>query len=104
MKHVTKHDLTPEMIKKVAVQAAERYTQKFEKYDAHVDWSSDTHANIRFKVKGVRATATIDLEPGQVETEMEVSLLLRPFKKIALAKIDELFQKWIDKAHKGELD
>jgi hypothetical protein len=103
MKHVIKHDLTPEMAKKVAVQAAERYTAKFAKYDACVDWCSDTQATITFKVKGVKAAASIDLQPGQIEADMDVPLLLRPFKKMALNAVEDTFQKWIDRANRGEL-
>lgn len=103
MKHVIKHDLSPEMAKKVAVQAAERYTAKFAKYDARVDWANETQATITFKVKGVNAAASIDLQPGQIEADMSVPLLLRPFKKLALNAVDETFQKWIDRANKGEL-
>ena len=104
MKHLIQHELPPEMIKKVAVQAAERYTQKLEKYNAKVDWTSDTHASITFQVKGIRAMATLDLQPGQVEADMNVPLLLRPFKKLAISKIDETFQQWIEKARSAKLD
>ena len=55
-------------------------------------------------MKGIRAAASIELHPGQIEAQMDVPLLLRPFSKMALSVVDETFQKWIDKAHNGELD
>ena len=104
MKHIIKHDLSPEMAKKVADKAAERYTAKFAKYDAKMNWVNDSTASVSFRVKGIAAAATIELKPGQIEADMDVPLLLRPFKKLALSVVDETFQKWIDKAHNGELD
>ena len=104
MKHIIKHDLSPELAKKAATKAAERYTAKFEKYNARTDWHSDTHAEISFRVKGLDVAATMDLEPEQVALDMEVPFILRPFKKKALGVVEEVIQKWIDKARNGELD
>ena len=104
MKHIIKHDLSPEMAKKVANKAAERYTARFAKYDAKMNWVDENTASVSFRVKGINAAATIELQPGQIEADMDVPLLLRPFKKLALSVVDETFQKWIDKAQNGELD
>ena len=104
MKHVIKHDLDFELAKKAAVKAAERYTAKFAKYDAKTEWTSDTHADISFKVKGLDLSASMDLEPNQMSVDMEVPFLLRPFKRKALSVVEEVIQKWINKAKNGELD
>lgn len=104
MKHVVKHDLSPELAKKAAEAAIERYTTKWQKYDAKAEWRSESHAEISFKVKGVSAKATVDMEPNQLVIDMQVPLVLRPFKNKALSVIEEVIQKWIDKAKNGELD
>ena len=104
MQHIIKHDLSPELAKKAANQAAEYYTKKWEKYDAKTTWTSDTHAEITFHVKGVGVAATVDMLPGEAIIDMtQVPLLLRPFKNMALDVIQKTMEKWIDKAKSGEL-
>ena len=105
MQHIIKHDLSPELAKKAADKAAEHYTQKWAKYDARTTWTSDTHAEITFHVKGVSVAATVDMQPGQVVIDMnKVPLLLRPFKNMALDVVQKTMEKWIAKAENGELD
>jgi hypothetical protein len=104
MQHIIKHELTPELAKKAADKAAEHYTAKWEKYDAKATWLTDNHAEITFRVKGVKVAATIDMQPEQVVVDMQkVPLLLRPFKKMALDVVQKMMEKWIAKAKNGEL-
>ena len=105
MQHIIKHDLSPELAKKAANKAAEYYTEKWAKYDAKTTWTSDSHADITFHVKGVSVAATVDMEPGQVIIDMnKVPLLLRPFKNMALDVVHKTMEKWIVRAKNGELD
>jgi hypothetical protein len=105
MQHIIKHDLSPELAKKAAEQAADYYTKKWEKYDAKAVWMSDTHAEITFNVKGVSVVATLDMQPGQAVVDMKkVPILLRPFKNKALDAVEKTLEKWIAKAKAGELD
>ncbi len=105
MQHIIKHDLSPELAKKAAEKAAEYYTEKWAKYDAKTTWTSDSHADITFHVKGVSVAATVDMEPGQVIIDMKkVPLLLRPFKNMALDVVHKTMEKWIVRAKNGELD
>src|SRR5690349_1724596 len=98
MKHCVKHNLSLDVAKKAIDKATERYTEKFKKYDAKAEWTSDRHMDITFHVKGLNLKATLDVEPKQAVIDMEVPLLLRPFKGKALSVIDEVVQKWIAKA------
>ncbi len=105
MQHIIEHDLSPELAKKAADKAAEYYTQKWAKYDAKTTWTSDTHAEITFHVKGVSVAATVDMEPGRAVIDMKkVPLLLRPFKNMALDVVHKTMEKWITAARNGELD
>ena len=104
MQHIIKHDLSPELAKKAADKAAEHYTKKWAKYDAKTVWTTDTHAEITFHVKGVHVAATVDLLPGEAVIDMQkVPLLLRPFKNMALDVVQKMMEKWIGKAKNGEL-
>ena len=105
MQHIIKHDLSPELAKKAANKAAAHYTEKWAKYDAKTTWTSDTHAEITFHVKGVSVVATVDMQPGEAIIDMQkVPLLLRPFKNMALDVVQKTMEKWIARAKNGELD
>ena len=105
MQHIIEHDLPPELAKKAAEKAAEHYTKKWEKYDAKTTWTSDTHADITFHVKGVSVAATVDMQPGRAVIDMKkVPFLLRPFRNMALDVVQKTMEKWIAKAKAGELD
>lgn len=105
MQHIIEHDLSPELAKNAAEKAAEHYTKKWEKYDATTTWTTDTHAEITFHVKGISVAATVDMEPGRVIIDMgKVPLLLRPFKNMALDVVQRTMEKWIAKAKAGDLD
>ena len=105
MQHIIEHDLSPELAKRAAEEASAHYSKKWQKYNAKATWTSDTHANIDFRVKGIHVAATIDLQPGRVVIDMkDVPLLLRPFKNMALEVVQSTMQKWITKAKNGELD
>ena len=104
MKHVIKHDLSPELARKAIGKAAEHYTEKFEKYDAKLQWANDDAAEITFRAKGMNVAARLDILPGQVAVQMDVPLVLRPFKSKALSVVDEVIRKWVGKAQRGELD
>ena len=104
MKHIIKYDISPELARKAATKAAERYTEKFSDYDVKTVWNTENNAVISFRVKGLDVSATMDLEPNQVSLDMQVPFILRPFKKKALHVVKEVIRKWIGKARNGELD
>ena len=104
MKHVVKHDLDQATAKKAAEKAWEAYSEKYAKYHPKATWTSDTHADIQFSVKGMTLKGALDLEPKGIAMDLEVPFVLRVFKKQAIDVIEREIQKWIDKAKAGELD
>ena len=103
MKHAVKHDLDASLAKQATEKAIESYTERFAKYDPRVSWSSDTTANLGFKVKGFSIQGKIELRPGAIEIDMDVPFALRLFKKQAIQVVEESIRKWIDRAKAGEL-
>lgn len=104
VKHIIKHDLTPDMARKVADRAFETYAAKFPDFSPTAKWVTPTKSEIGFQAKGIKLNGGLELEPGQVELELDVPFLLRPFKDRAIKIIDEEIREWIDRAKKGELD
>lgn len=103
MKHVMKHDLPPEQAKKVAQKAFESYEERFADYNPSLTWTSDTHANASFKAKGLELKGAFELRPGEIEFDLEVPFILRPFRSKALDVMDRELRKWTEKAKAGEI-
>ncbi len=104
MKHTIKHDLDMELAKKACVKAFEAYAEKFAKYSPTADWKSDTQADIGFDAKGVKLGGTVGLRPNEIDVEMNVPFLFRPFQSKAIDLVEGEIRKWVDKAKNGELD
>ena len=103
MKHVVKHNLDQPTAKKAAMAAWAAYSERFAKYSPSADWTTETHANVAFHVKGVTLKGTLDLEPKGIGLELNVPFLFRPFQKKAIDVIEREIRSWVEKAEAGEL-
>jgi hypothetical protein len=95
MKHAVSHDLGQEKAKQVAQAAFESYRERYAHYDPKATWVNDRRAEITFSVKGISL--------NDIEMELDVPFLLRPFKGKALSVIEEEIKRWIAKAKAGEI-
>lgn len=103
MKHVVTHSLDNATAKMAAEKAYESYSERFAEYKPTADWSSDTHCDVTFTVKGIKLKGAIDLVPGQIDMDLDVPFLFRPFKSLALDYTMKEIRQWIGKAERGEL-
>ena len=103
MKHAVLHDLGQDEARKVAEAAFNSYKARFAEYNPTVTWSNQRHADISFKVKGVKLKGGVEIKDSSYDLELNVPFLLRPFKGKALGVIEEEIKKWIKKAKAGEL-
>jgi len=103
MKHSVVHDLGRAQAKRVAESAWKSYSDRFANYSPSCTWAGDYKANIGFNVKGVKLAGSIDVNEKDIELDLDVPFLLRPFKGQALKVIEEEIRKWIGKAKTGEL-
>jgi hypothetical protein len=103
MKHAVHHDLSQELARKAADKAWQSYSERFAKYQPRAEWTSDSHADISFKAKGIALKGALDLEPGQIVLDLDVPFVLRVFRKQAVDVIDREIQKWVGKARAGEI-
>jgi hypothetical protein len=103
MKHSVVHDLGRAQAKRVAESAWNSYSARFSNYSPACTWVSDYKANIGFSVKGVKLQGSIDVNEKDIELDLDVPFLLRPFKGQALKVIEEEILKWIGKSKAGEL-
>jgi len=104
MKHVVKHNLSPELAKKATEKAWASYSERFAKYEPTSNWTSETHSDVSFTVKGVTLNGSLDLEPGGVALDLDVPFIFKPFKNKAMGVVEEEIKDWVKKAEAGELD
>jgi hypothetical protein len=103
MKHAVPHNLGQEKAKQVAQAAFASYQERYAKYAPQANWVSDQRAEITFSVKGMKLSGAMLVRPTEIEMELDVPFVLRPFKGKALGVIEEEMKKWISKAQAGEI-
>jgi len=103
MKHVVHHGLGKAKAKEVAEHALSAYKERFAKYEPHANWEGADKANITFNVKGMKLKGALLVDEQDIEMELDVPFVLRPFKGKALGVIEEEIKKWVAKAKAGEI-
>ncbi|HEY6557550.1 MAG TPA: polyhydroxyalkanoic acid system family protein [Polyangiaceae bacterium] len=103
MKHSVPHNLGQQKAKLVAEAAIRSYSERFAKYNPTATWLDEQRANISFKVKGMTLNGTLQVSANDIEMDLDVPFLLKPFKGTALGVIEEEIKKWIAKANAGQI-
>jgi hypothetical protein len=103
IEHSIKHDLDPATAKKCLEKALDAYKARFPEYSPTATWVGDNEVRIQFSAKGLTLKGGIKLKPGALEMDLDVPLLLRPLKGVALGVIEEQFRKWVGEAKAGRL-
>ena len=103
MKHVVPHGLGFDKAKKVADAAFEAYRARFPQYKPTAKWVNDRRAEITFSVKGLTLDGALEVDEKNIEMDLDVPFILKPFKGKAISVIEEEIQNWIKKAKAGEI-
>src|SRR6188474_3429013 len=104
MQHVFRHDLEPAVARRAAGSALASYEKRYARYHPEVVWESDTVVRCSFVARGFRLRATVELLPGAARVDMQVPLILRPFRVLAIARVERELRGWCERAKNGELD
>jgi len=104
MKHVFPHDLELALARRVTERALEAYVQRFPEYQPRLQWLDEQRAEVRFEALGMTLRGLFELTPDAVLMEMQVPLLLRPFRRRAVSLVESEIKAWIARAKHGELD
>lgn len=104
MQHAVDHQLDIPLARLAAEKAFTVYSVEYAQFKPTANWTTDTHCDVTFTVKMVTLEGAMDLVPGRVLMDLEVPLLFRPFKKLALGYVEKEIRIWLDKAARGELD
>ncbi len=103
MKHSVPHDLSFDLAKKAATKALESYQARFADYDPVIVWEGERRAEVSFAVKGMTLKGGFDIFDDRIDIEMDVPLLLRPFRQKALDVVEGEISKWVARARSGEI-
>lgn len=103
MKHSVPHDLPIETAKKAAAAALEAYSARFAEYNPTLSWVNEHLAEVAFKVKGVGLKGSFEIKPTSIDMDMDVPLLLRPFRQKAVDVVEGEIKQWLDKARAGQI-
>ena len=103
MKHVIKHDLDVATAKKVAERAFAEYQARFAQYDPKMRWADERRAEIAFHAMGMNVRGSMEVAPSEIDVDLDVPFLLRPFRSKALNAIEREVNRWVGKAKAGEL-
>lgn len=103
MDYSVKHDLGKDKAKQVAEAAYESYQERFAKYQPTANWVAPYSCDISFTAKGIKLKGNMSVTDNTIDMSLNVPLLLRPFKKMALGVVSEEIEKWVQKANNGEI-
>lgn len=104
MRHAFQHDLDPDLARRAAEAAFRSYAERYARFEPRVVWESDLVARCSFHAKGFHVVAHVELGPHEVRVDIDVPFLLRPFRSLALQRVERELRAWCDKARRGELD
>ena len=88
---------------KVARAAFDSYVKRFSDFNATASWSAEDKAKIAFSIKGASIKGDVDVTDTNINIDLEVPFLLRPFKDMAMGKVKGEIDEWIAKAKRGEI-
>ncbi|WP_437527585.1 polyhydroxyalkanoic acid system family protein [Sorangium sp. So ce726] len=100
MKHTIEHDLNDSEAKLATERAIAQYRERYAEYEPFLVWHDARRAELGFSVKGVKLKGSMELRPGAVDVDLDVPLLMRPFKGVAIAAIDKEVRHFIEQAHR----
>jgi hypothetical protein len=103
MKHIVPHDLGRQKAKQATEAAFAKYKSKYAGYSPKVRWVKDDTAELSFSIKGLTLAGGVVVRESEIEMDLNVPFLLRPFQKTAIGVIETEIKRWIDKAKAGKL-
>jgi hypothetical protein len=64
------------------------YGARFSAYAPQAAWRDDDHVDVAFSARGLRLQGSVEITAHSFVLRLPVPLLLRPFKALAIARID----------------
>jgi hypothetical protein len=98
MEHVIAHQLDLAAARGIADRAFAEYSTRFARYTPTLRWVTEHRGEASFTAAGYTLTGSIEIAENKITLNLDVPLLLRPFKKIAVDIVDREVKRWLDQA------
>lgn len=103
MEHKVKHELGRALAKRATEAALKQYASEYAEFEPRVTWHDDYAARVAFTVKGLSLSGAVGVDEHHISLDLQVPLMLRPFRSRAMAVIEREIGEWVGKAKRGEL-
>ena len=103
MDHSIRHGIDQALARRVAHKALDSYKARFADYKPAGEWLTEDRAEIHFAVAGKTLHGTVDVKPTTIDLTLDVPLLFRPFRSIAIKVIEDEIEGWLKIAREGKL-
>ena len=101
--HSVTHDVDLSVARRATRLAFEEYQRKLAAYSPKISWADENHVKVGFNIRGVSIHGAVELHDHQIDLEMDIPLLLRPFQKRAMTVLDGEIRAWLARVHAGEV-
>jgi len=98
VKHSFKHGMKMEDARRIADEAWESYRSRFERFGPNLEWTGDYEARFGFLASGFKLRGALEIKPGKIDVSMDVPIVFRVFKKIAVSAIQKEILGWESRA------
>jgi hypothetical protein len=71
------------------------YKGRYPRYSPSLSWHAEDRAEVSVHVRGFSLTGHISLLRDALEVVVDVPFLLRPFQKLAIARVEEEVSRWL---------
>ena len=103
MNHSVPHDLSHEQAREATRHALESYRARFPEFKPQGQWVSPDRAELSFSAVGSTLKGVVEVFDNHIDLELDVPLMMRPFRNKAMAVIEGEIRAWIQKAKDGRL-
>jgi hypothetical protein len=104
MKYVAQHGMSDiARVRTVIDKAYESYATRLSDFDPQLQWTSERTAIVSFTAMRKKIEANFTLDDQEIRVEGDIPFLFRPFQGRIEKVLGEEIEKWIAKAHAGEV-
>lgn len=104
MQHRIPHKLSAPLARLVTRKALDSYVQRYPEFKPTGRWTSPDRAEFQLSALGAKVNGVIVVAAGSVDLDIDVPLIIEPFRKKVTAMVDEEVSLWLKWAAEGRFD
>lgn len=104
MQHRIAHTLSLPLARVVTRKALDSYVQRYPEYKPTGRWASADQAQFHLQALGVKVDGTLTVSAGAVDFNVDLPLVIEPFRKRIIADVEEEIATWMKWAKEGRFD